>query len=413
MTSQTAAPVLVAGATGRIGGQVVQQLLTQGHAVRALTRSPDTARLPAGVEIVQGDLGRPETLTASLAGVRAVHLINYDAASGTVLGRPADLVSALTAAGVRRVTSFRGEPKGALEAALAEGPFSWTDVHVPVEFMANMKGWAEAVRTDGTVSTFGPSHSAAIDEADVAAVLVAALTEEGHGGRTYVLTGPEVLTPEDKVRILSDETGLSLTHQPMTVEQAEEKWRGLGYPEDIVRFLSDWHQDPPEDARTVSPSVEAILGRPPRTFRDWVRGHRDLFLYEAPVPGVFRFTIADAGDWMVYSGTELADVVNEDEHSWAKLGAVGFTRAKAGAQVPFEFAYDEVLVVTRGRCAVSHGSQRFSAGPGEVLYLRAGEPAVFHAEEDVEIVYVASSPYGAVNRQAKADLLNLNQPGGI
>jgi ethanolamine utilization protein EutQ (cupin superfamily) len=97
--------------------------------------------------------------------------------------------------------------------------------------------------------------------------------------------------------------------------------------------------------------------------------------------------------------------VNEDESPEAKLGALGFTRAAAGASSQFEFAYDEVLVVTRGRCAIHCWGEQSTAGPGEVLYLPAGVPGEIYADEDVEIVYVASSPYGEVNREAKAALL--------
>jgi ethanolamine utilization protein EutQ (cupin superfamily) len=104
-------------------------------------------------------------------------------------------------------------------------------------------------------------------------------------------------------------------------------------------------------------------------------------------------------------GTDLADVLNEDTDDGLKLGAVGFTKAPAGAGSEFEFAYDEVLVVTRGRCTVrSEGVDR-TAAVGEVIYLPAGVPGSFHADTDVELVYVASSPYGEVNREAKAQLL--------
>ena len=125
----------------------------------------------------------------------------------------------------------------------------------------------------------------------------------------------------------------------------------------------------------------------------------------SPAPfGVRKFAMADARDWMHYQGTALADVVNEDETPGIKLGAVGFMRAPAGVTTNFEFAYDEVLVVTRGRCTVRAQGETHTAGAGEALYLGAGTPGSFHTDEDTELVYVASSPYGAVNREAKAEL---------
>lgn len=121
---------------------------------------------------------------------------------------------------------------------------------------------------------------------------------------------------------------------------------------------------------------------------------------------VQKFTSDTADRWMYWSGFALADVVNEDETPAVKLGAVGFTRAPAGAKSSFEFAYDEVLVVTKGRCTVESRGTAMTASAGEVIYLPAGVPGTFRADEDVEVVYVASTPYGEVNRVAKRELLN-------
>ena len=121
---------------------------------------------------------------------------------------------------------------------------------------------------------------------------------------------------------------------------------------------------------------------------------------------VRKFAIDDATDWMEWSGIALADVVNEDEAPDAKLGAVGFTRAPKGASRSFEFAYDEVLIITKGVCTIRGGANVLTARLGEVLYLPAGVAGTFHADEVLELVYVASSPYGAVNREVKASLLS-------
>lgn len=120
---------------------------------------------------------------------------------------------------------------------------------------------------------------------------------------------------------------------------------------------------------------------------------------------VQKFTIHDATEWMEWSGTALADVVNEDETPEAKLGAVGFVRAPEGSRSDFEFAYDEVLIVTKGVCTIRSQDNSLTASAREVLYLPAGVSGTFHADEDLELVYVASSPYGEVNRDMKAALL--------
>lgn len=124
-----------------------------------------------------------------------------------------------------------------------------------------------------------------------------------------------------------------------------------------------------------------------------------------------QFSSAEATEWMQHSGFSLADVVNEDEAPQAKLGALGFARSAPGARSEFQFQYDEVLVVTKGRCTVHANGRSLTAGPGEVIYLPAGVSGQLRADEELEIVYVASPPYGRVNREAKAALLRDSEPG--
>ena len=121
---------------------------------------------------------------------------------------------------------------------------------------------------------------------------------------------------------------------------------------------------------------------------------------------VRKFTIQDAQDWMEWSGVSLSDVVNEDETPGVKLGAVGFLRAPKGATTNFEFAYDEVLVITKSKCTIRTENETITPQASEVIYLPAETPGTFQADEDAELVYVASSPYGEVNREMKATLLN-------
>lgn len=118
-----------------------------------------------------------------------------------------------------------------------------------------------------------------------------------------------------------------------------------------------------------------------------------------------KFTSSDARDWMEWSGIALCDVVNEDEAPEAKLGAVGFVRAPKGVSSSFEFPYDEVLIVTMGTCIIRSRGRLITAAQGDVVYLPAHTPGSFEAAEPIELVYVASSPYGEANREIKASLL--------
>lgn len=197
--------ILVTGATGTVGCHVVNQLVRLGQRVRALTRKPAKANLPNGVEIVTGDLAAPQTLAPLLEGVSSMHLITFSGDDYTPLQTGPEIVELAKKAGVRRVTVlWSGEgKKGSVEQAVEASELEWTILQ-PQEFMANALEWAEAIRTEGVVRVpFGGRLTAAIHEADIGAVAATALTKNGHAGKTYTLTGPEVLTPIEQVRAIN------------------------------------------------------------------------------------------------------------------------------------------------------------------------------------------------------------------
>jgi len=119
---------------------------------------------------------------------------------------------------------------------------------------------------------------------------------------------------------------------------------------------------------------------------------------------VQKFNSASPRDWHTWSGMSLADVIDEDA-SAAKLDAVGFLRAPAGAISSFKFLYDEVLVVTRGRCALRGRDRLIVATPGEALYVPAGTSGAIEAIDPLELVYVAVSPLGKLSPEMKHALL--------
>lgn len=117
-----------------------------------------------------------------------------------------------------------------------------------------------------------------------------------------------------------------------------------------------------------------------------------------------KYSSTGRRDWLEWSGMSLADVIDEDSPT-AKLDAVGFLRAPKGAVSQFKFLYDEVLVVTRGRCALRSRDRLVVATPGEVLYVPAGASGTIEAIEALELVYVAASPFGKVTPRIKQALL--------
>lgn len=120
--------------------------------------------------------------------------------------------------------------------------------------------------------------------------------------------------------------------------------------------------------------------------------------------GIQKFSSAGHRDWLEWSGMSLADVIDEDNPT-AKLDAVGFLRAPMGALSNFEFLYDEVLVVTRGCCALTSGGKLVVAGAGEVIHVPAGASGTIEAVEALELVYVAVSPFGKVTPAVRQALL--------
>jgi uncharacterized protein YbjT (DUF2867 family) len=268
--------ILVTGATGQVGRHLVAQLHEAGHEVRALTRNPAAAGFPAGVRVVTGDLTDVSTLGPAFDGAEAVHLITFGGDGGEDLTNGPEIVGLAERGGVRRATVLGGWSPTSVEDALMSSRIGWTILQ-PVEFMANALEWAEEIRTKRTVSMLASYPSAMVHEADIAGVAASALTEDGHGGRTYPLTGPQALTPRERTRILAGATGQDITFVQLTEDGERDRLRGYGYDEDYVEFGIQLATNPPDASGVVLPTVEDVTGRPARTFALWAREHADRF----------------------------------------------------------------------------------------------------------------------------------------
>lgn len=277
--------ILVTGATGNVGRNVVPGLLDAGAEVRALVRDPARAELPAGAEVVQGDLSRPETLAAALDGVGTVFLVwPFGTAAGAppvldLIERRARRVVYLSAFG----TPDDGEPRPgelfhtAIERLVRRTRLAWTFVR-PGGFAANTLGWAAQIRADGVVHwPYGGAGRSLIHEKDIAAVAVRVLTTDGHDGAAYELTGPEVLTQADQVRVIGEVLGRPTAWDELGRDEARRRMVAGGWdPAFTDGALSAWAAmvDRPE---IVTRTVEEVTGRPARTFRTWVTDHADAF----------------------------------------------------------------------------------------------------------------------------------------
>ncbi|MCX5200548.1 NAD(P)H-binding protein [Streptomyces sp. NBC_00237] len=277
--------ILVTGATGNLGRLVVEHLHSTGHPVRALTRDASAAgagaaRLPDGVEIVEGDLTKPDTLAAALDGVSALHLLGATGHDHTPLTTGPEILALATEAGVQRLTVLAvGDDESGLTTAVRTSPLEWTFVW-PIDLMSNTLGWADTIRTTSEVrEPYAARRTASADERDVAEVIAAVLTSTNgsHAGRSLHLTGPEALTPAAKVAAIAAATGQELRFTELTDDQAREQWRAEGWPDEGIDFmLHMWATVPASVADTTS-AVEDVLGRPPRPFAAWAADHAAAF----------------------------------------------------------------------------------------------------------------------------------------
>ncbi|AOS64980.1 SDR family oxidoreductase [Actinoalloteichus hymeniacidonis] len=283
MIEHTTLTVLVTGATGNVGRPLVEALLADGHRVRALTRDPARADLPEGAEAMAGNLADGTGLAAAFDGVDAIHLITFDGADYSPLTNGAEIVALAEQAGVRRVTVLKGDlAAGPLEKAVEASGLDWTHL-APGEFMSNALEWAESVRAEGVVRDgFPESLSAMVHDADIAAVAAVALTAGGrqrneHAGRTYLLSGPEVLTPPEKVRTIAEALGREVRFVELSTPEIVAAWRQSGFSDSDIEFFLAVRTETPESGRTVLPTVEQVTGRPARTFAQWVRENAAAF----------------------------------------------------------------------------------------------------------------------------------------
>jgi len=264
--------VLVTGATGTIGREVVTQLLGTDTRIRALTRKPAAAALPDGIEIVRGDLTDPDSLVPCLEGVDTVFLVwSVPAGAAPSVKRIARHVRRIVLLTSPHKTPhpFFQQPNplrglfGELERLIETSGVEWTFLR-PGMFAANaLSWWAPQVRAGNVVRwPYADAPTAPVDERDVGAVAVSALLAEEHGAE-YVLTGPESLTQREQVATIGDVIGRRLRYNELTPEEAA---RELGLPS---MLLDAWAAALGQPAHLTS-TVRDVIGTEPRRFRDWV-----------------------------------------------------------------------------------------------------------------------------------------------
>lgn len=277
--------ILVTGATGTIGREVVRRIPAD-LAVRILARNPGrVAGAGAGAEIVPGDFSDPASLAGALQGVRTVFLVTNPGGDDD-----AGFIRSARSAGVRHVVKLsaaavaddRAEDlitrwQRRNEDLLRGSGMEWTLLR-PRAFMSNTLSWAGSIRSGHVVrALYGASANACVDPRDVAEVAVRALTEDGHAGRIHTLTGPTAITAVEQTAQLAELLCRPLRFEELGPEQARAAL-GARYPADIVEALLDSAERGREGSKAeVDGTVAALLGRPAGTFRGWASDHLSAF----------------------------------------------------------------------------------------------------------------------------------------
>jgi len=278
---------LIIGGTGTVGRQVVCQLLQRDSPVRVLTRNPKDARFPPQVEVVRGDLTRPETLDACLENIRAVFLVWVAPPAGVApalerIARRARRIVFLSAP-LKTAHPLFQRPNPArelglqIERLIESSGLQWTFLR-PGMFAANAQSWwREQIRAGDVIRwPYLSVPTAPIDERDIAAVAVRALSEDGHGGAEYVLTGPQSLSQLEQLSTIGTAIGRSLHIEEITADQARRELLRI-MPAPIINMLLDAWAAADGQPAFVTSTVEKITGAPARTFLEWATNHAPEF----------------------------------------------------------------------------------------------------------------------------------------
>jgi uncharacterized protein YbjT (DUF2867 family) len=284
--------ILVVGATGNIGGEVAQLLAAKGLPLRVLARdvAKASAQFGEGVEVVQGDLRDPASLPAALDGVEKVFLVTAMALDQVAMKNA--LIDAAAEAGVKHIvmsTGIGAAPDapvqfgrwhGESQERAKQSGMDWTFVQ-PTFFMQNFLMSAPTLVDHGAFYLpLGESSPVSwVDARDIAAVAATALSEPGHAGRAYTLTGPEAVSCEQIAETMGEVFDKPVRYVPVSSEQAAASMLEMGMPEPLVEAMNELYAlGPPGYLADVAPTVADVTGRPARDIRTFLTDYRQAFV---------------------------------------------------------------------------------------------------------------------------------------
>jgi len=283
--------ILVTGATGQHGKALLRLLSARGIAARALVRSPAKAEAIAAlphVEIVQGDMARVETLAPALQGIHRAILIS--SATSDMQDVQFNFIDAARRAGVAHVVKFSGiapnldspfrfgRMHGEIEKKLEASGMAYTHLR-PGEFMtAYFRQVPNIVNKGALLLPMEEARIASIDIGDIAEVAAKVLTEPGHEGKIYSLTGPEALSMAEVALKLSAATGKTIRYINVPPEDARKAQLAAGMPPFLADALFELFAQRRKGMEAkVWPDCERLLGRRPASFEEFAKRNAAAF----------------------------------------------------------------------------------------------------------------------------------------
>ncbi|MGO8692675.1 MAG: SDR family oxidoreductase [Rectinemataceae bacterium] len=277
--------ILVTGATGTIGGNIVAELLAKGKSCRILTRDPaKAAHFDPGVERAIGDLDRPETLEVAFAGIDRVFLVTADTRQDKAV------IEAGKRCGLKHIVKLSTQEAGwtpvrghghwhyERQELIRNSGLDWTFLQ-PCMFMSATLVWGPSIRRGGIVRyPGGDGKFAPIDPADIAAAAAAALTEPGHSVRSYELTGPQLLTMKDMANAIGEVLGRPISYADQPEAEFVKEALAMGLPKYLAAGLAEtFTLIRRGDFAHTTTAVKDATGREPRSYGRWAKDHEAAF----------------------------------------------------------------------------------------------------------------------------------------
>ena len=276
--------ILVTGATGKVGKELVDRLIDRRAPVRVLVRDEKkVSYLGDRVQKAVGDLEDPETIAAAMKDVERVFFVTH------LTHQVTSLLEAVKQAGVKHVVKL-----SSLEVNASQGPGRWHREQEelvrascegwtflrPNMFMDNLiQWWSGSIKAHTSVFfPGGEGRSAPIDVRDIADVACEALTSSQHVGKVYELTGPETLSVSDLVGILGRVLGKQIRYVNIPASETKSWIDRLGLPSDLAKALGETFESLRRSEHGyVTDTVKQVCNHEPRSFEAWCKGHIDAF----------------------------------------------------------------------------------------------------------------------------------------